>query len=106
MDGLISNALKFSAPGGQVFIRVEKTPDRQAKIQVRTPGVALDSKDATRIFEDGFKGTSVLPQRFGGLGIRLSLIRDIVIRQGGKIWLENQPPKNLAFFVSFPLTRS
>jgi len=44
--------------------------------------------------------------RFGGLGVRLSLIRDIVARQGGKIWMENQPGKGVVFFVNLPLARS
>ncbi len=106
LDGLVSNAVKFGISGGQLLVRVEKTPERLARIAVRTPGVSFDAKDAARAFEDGFKASGCQAQRFGGLGIRLSLIRDIVTRQGGKIWLENAAGKNVIFLVSFPLTRS
>ena len=106
LDGLVSNAVKFCSAGGQVLVKVERTPERQARIAVRSQGSFLDPKDAARAFEDGFKASNSQPQRFGGLGIHLSLVRDIVTRQGGKIWLESQPDKNLTFFVSFPLVRS
>lgn len=103
LDGLISNAVKFSAGGGQITIRIEKTPERLAQVIVRSPGAVLDADESAKIFNEGYKPSSDKLQRFGGLGVRLSLIKDILTRQGGKIWVENQPGKAVIFFVSMPL---
>ena len=106
LDGLVSNAVKFSTSGGQLVVKVEKTAERQAQISVRSPGASIDPKETARIFEDSYKPSTSQPQRFGGLGIHLSLIRDIVTRQGGKIWAESQAGKGVTFFINFPLARS
>jgi signal transduction histidine kinase len=106
LDGLVSNAIKFCGSGGQIVVRLERTADRQAQITVRTPGALVDAKDTARIFEDGYKPDANRVQRFGGLGVRLSLVKDMLTRQGGKIWLENQPNKGVSFFVTLPLVRT
>ena len=105
LDGLLSNAVKFSAGGGQIVLRIEKTPDRQIQISVRSPGAVLDASESAKLFNEDYQPSGARAQRFGGLGVRLSLIKDILTRQGGKIWLENQPGKAVVFFVSLPLSR-
>jgi signal transduction histidine kinase len=105
LDGLISNAVKFSTGGGQIMVRIEKTPERQAQVTVRSPGALLDGEESAKIFNEAYKPSGDKVQRLGGLGIRLSLVKDILSRQGGKIWLENQPGKAVVFFVTMPLSR-
>jgi K+-sensing histidine kinase KdpD len=105
LDGLLSNAIKFSSSGGQIVLRVEKTPERQVVVAVRSPGAVLDAKDTTRIFEESYRPDPARAQRFGGLGIRLSLIKDILTRHGGKIWVEIQPGKGVIFSAALPLAR-
>lgn len=106
LDGLMSNAVKFSNSGGQIILRLEKTPDRHAHVTVRNVGVVMDAKATEEIFKENFRPDSAAVQRFGGLGIRLSLIKDIITRQGGKIWLESQPGKGTTFHISLPMARS
>jgi K+-sensing histidine kinase KdpD len=105
LDGLISNAVKFSSQGGQITLLAEKNSERQAVVSVRSPGARLDSKDTARIFEDSFRPDPAQAQRFGGLGIRLSLIRDILTRHGGKIWVESQSGSAIVFYAAMPLAR-
>ena len=106
MDGLVSNAVKYSSAGAKILVRLEKTAERLAQITVSSPGAVIDSKESAKIFDPGHAPWIGQPLRFGGLGVRLSLIRDIVARQGGKIWMENQPGKGVVFFVNLPLARS
>ena len=48
LDGLMSNALRYSSNGGQVIIRLEKTADQQAHVAFRSVGVVIDAKEAER----------------------------------------------------------
>jgi K+-sensing histidine kinase KdpD len=105
LDGLLSNAVKFSSAGGQITLRAEKGAERQALVVVRSPGAVLDAKDTARIFEESYNPDPAQAQRSGGLGIRLSLIKDILTRHGGKIWVEVQPGKGVVFSAALPLAR-
>lgn len=105
LDGLMSNAIRYSINGGQVVIRLEKTGEHQAHVTFRNVGVLINSKDAEHLFEDSATPTASAARRFGGLSIRLSLIKEILTRQGGKIWLDSQPGKGTTFHFSLPLAR-
>ncbi len=105
LDGLMSNAIRYGLNGGQVVIRLEKNADQQAQVTFRNVGVVINSKDAERIFEESTHPAASTMGRFGGLGIRLSLIKEILTRQGGKIWLDSQPGKGTTFHFSLPHAR-
>lgn len=114
VDGVISNAIKYSAAGGQVVICLEKTTDHQAHIIVRNPGRYLDAKEAERALEDTepagkVSAATAVPTgpagRFGGLGIRLSLVKEIVARQNGKVWIDSQLGKGTEFHIKLPLSK-
>jgi DNA-binding response OmpR family regulator len=105
LDGLLSNAVKFSNSGGQITLQAEKNADRQVVVAVRSPSALLEAKDTARIFEESYHPDPSQVQRSGGLGIRLCLIKDILTRQGGKIWVESQPGKVVVFYAAMPLVR-
>ncbi len=108
LDGVISNAVKYSSAGGQVQVCLEKTADRQAHLQVINQGTVLDPLEAEKVFEGSPAGrTSGLhrasAERFGGLGIPLHLVKEIVVRHNGKIWLESKPVKGTVLHIRLPL---
>jgi len=105
VTALLSNAVKFSAPNGQVTVRVEKTAQGQALLMVHNGGMTVDGKDAERIFEKSFQPSPGAGKRFGGLGIRLWLVKEILTRQGGTIRLESSPTKGTAFHIQMPVVR-
>lgn len=105
LDGLMSHVIHYSLNGGQVVIRLEKTAEQQAHVTFRNVGVLLNAKETERIFEDGPHPAASAVHRFSGLGIRLSLIKEILTRLGGKIWLESQPGKGTTFHFSLPHAR-
>jgi len=105
LDSLISNAVKFSAGGGQILVRVEKTPERTAQVVVRSPGAALNASESAQIFNENYRPAGDKAQRFGGLGVQLSLVKEILTRAGGKIWVESEAGKAALFFAAIPLSR-
>ena len=102
---LLSNAIKFSAPNGPVTVRVETTAKGQAHLTVHNTGSLVDAKEAEQIFEKNYQPRSGAGQRFGGLGIRLWLVKEILTRQGGTIRVESSAGKGATFHVHMPVVR-
>lgn len=104
-DALISNAIKFSQPGGHVTMRLEKTGDAQAHLMVCNTGQVLDAKQVEHAFDEKTPPGANAAGRSGGMGIRLSLVKEIITRQKGKIWLESLPGKGVETHIQLPLAR-
>jgi len=100
LDGLLSNAIKFSFNSGQVTVRLEKMADGIAHVTVSDSGLGIDPHYADQIFE-GVSHPSAT-QRFGGLGIRLDLIKEIVTYHKGKVWLESKTGQGANFHFTLP----
>jgi signal transduction histidine kinase len=96
IDGLLSNAIKFSPPGGQVTVRVDRL-EGAPHLSVRDTAAGIESRHLQRIFESGYRPGGVQVRRFGGLGISLSLIKELITAYGGKIWAESQPGRGTTF---------
>jgi len=103
INGLLSNAVKFCNPGGRVTLRVERTADGNAHVEVHDTGIGIDSRHLAKVFEGTYQSEQSRPRRFGGLGIGLILIKDIINNLNGKIWVESQPGKGASFHFTLPL---
>jgi signal transduction histidine kinase len=103
LDGLLSNAIKFSPPGGQVTMRLESTPERQAHITVSDAGVGLDANQVAHLFDaERQPSPDSRPLRFGGLGIGLALVKEIITHQKGKIWVESRMGQGTRIHFTLP----
>ena len=102
IDGLLSNAIKYSPTGGQVVVRVDKMENNSPHVVVRDNGIGVEARHLTRLFEKGIKVDNSSVHRFGGLGIKLNLIKEIITASGGKIWAESQPGHGTAIHFVLP----
>jgi signal transduction histidine kinase len=102
-DGLLSNAIKFCLPGGRVAIRLETSPEDMAHVTVSDTGLGIDTRQADKIFEKP-ENPPHLPdnRRFGGLGIRLHLIKEIITHHKGKVWVESKTGLGANFHFTLP----
>jgi signal transduction histidine kinase/ActR/RegA family two-component response regulator len=100
---LLANAVKFTPGGGAVGLIVRQSND-QATLTVSDSGPGIDPEFLPRIF-DRFTQEDPSPTRTaGGLGVGLSLVRDLVELHGGRIEARNNHDGNGAeFTASFPL---
>ena len=109
LDGVLSNAIKFSGISGQVSVRLEKTTDGQAHLLVRNTGRVLDAKEIEKAFADKERSASEAAHQsaahFAGLGIRLPLVKEIVQRLNGRISMESSAAKGTELHIHFPLAR-
>jgi K+-sensing histidine kinase KdpD len=102
LEGLISNAIKFNHAGGQVVVHVERGSSQTVKVTVKDTGRGIEPTRAAHIFEGGTSDGKP-PDSFGGLGIGLVLIKEIITSQKGEIWVESKPRKGSNFYFSLPL---
>lgn len=86
---LLSNAVKFTPVGGTVFVRtrnVTVTPDESwLHVEVTDTGSGIDPAQLERIFMPFEQGGATEVNRFGGLGLGLSIARAVVEMHGGRI---------------------
>jgi signal transduction histidine kinase len=99
LTNLIDNALKFGG-GKPVEIDVRRN-GRSAIITVKDRGIGIPEQDQDRVFARYERASSA--QDFGGLGLGLHVVREIVRAHGGEVWLQSEPGKGTAVTVQLPL---
>ncbi|MDP2999418.1 MAG: ATP-binding protein [Bryobacterales bacterium] len=95
---LIANALKFrSADAPRVVVRVEQSGNEWV-FAVQDNGIGLDPQYAARIFQL-FQRLHTRTER-PGAGVGLAVVKRIVERHGGRVWVESEPGKGLTFYFT------
>jgi signal transduction histidine kinase len=95
---LLSNALKFTPPGG--LVRVELAGgDEVAVITVADSGPGIAPDELPRVFDRFFRGRGV---RAGGSGIGLSVVWELVGAHGGEVDVASDPGRGATFTVRLP----
>ena len=101
MINLLSNALKFTASGGTVTVRVAAGA-RGIRIEVADTGIGISSKDLGRVFERFYRADSSRSRATGGAGIGLSITKAIVEAHGGSIQARSEPGRGSEFSITLP----
>jgi DNA-binding response OmpR family regulator/signal transduction histidine kinase len=104
IDGLLSHAIRYSSPGALVSIQLARTPDG-ARAMLKNSGGSIAPRDLLRMIDEPDQPVPA-PAQFGGLGIRLHVVKEIITSQGGKLWLEGQSAKDVGIHIQLPLSSS
>jgi signal transduction histidine kinase len=96
---LLDNAIKYTAPGGQVDITAVEQ-DGSAVIRIRDTGIGVAAHDLPRIWDRLYRGDAGRAQP--GLGLGLSLVRAIVHAHGGRTEVASAPGVGTEFTVVLP----
>ena len=111
---LMQNALKFTDSGGEVNVSVKKIPEKDSVfVTVKDNGVGIPADKINLIFEKFYEvqdvmyhSTSKTNFMGGGIGVGLSLVKEIVEKSGGEIVVESEVGKGSTFTLIFPLKQS
>ena len=101
MDNLIGNAIKFTPRGGSVTVILEYSED-EAIIRVVDTGIGIEPEKITHIFERFYQVDGSTRRRFGGIGLGLSLAKEITAAHGGSISVQSQLGQGSTFTVHLP----
>lgn len=105
MDHLLSNACKFTYPGGRVSVQVELDRGGGAclLVSVADTGVGIATEDQERIFERFYRADNPLQVEAGGAGVGLAIVKSLVEAHGGRIWVESEVGKGSIFRFLLPV---
>jgi len=101
LTNLVSNAVKYSPEGGRIRIRLEQEGGR-AVVAVSDEGIGIAEEDLQRIFEP-FKRSKSPRADIPGVGLGLSVARQLVVAHGGDIEVESRLGEGSTFRVRLPL---
>lgn len=105
VGNLLTNAQKFTDPGGEVRVRLAADPSRRlAEVVVRDTGIGIDPAFLPKVFETFMQADGSLDRGRGGLGLGLALVKGIVELHGGAVRAASAGPGTGAeFTVELPL---
>src|SRR5947208_3207136 len=101
---LLFNALKFTPAGGRVDLRAEKQGD-DFVLLVSDTGMGISPKDLPYVFDRFWQADGSARRKYQGVGIGLSLVRELTEIQDGKVSVESEEGKGTTFTVQFPFAK-
>ena len=104
VSNLVGNAVKFTAEGGEITVRVQREGEI-ALLRVKDSGIGMSPELAARVFDLFVQGEQ--SRGAGGLGIGLTLVKHLAELQGGKAFAASSGlGQGSVFTVSLPVTEA
>lgn len=94
---LLSNALKYTPTGGDIFVSLEDEGEK-LRLHVRDTGKGIEKEETAKIFERFFQAKGAA----SGTGIGLALVKSFVELHMGEVWVESELGKGSDFIVEIP----
>lgn len=101
LRNLIENAILFNKPGGRVNIKADMIPG-YIKLVVSDTGVGIPETDLDKIFQRFYQVEKHLIRKHNGMGLGLSIARDMINMHGGKINVESRESLGSIFTILLP----
>ena len=100
INNLLTNAIKYSEPGGAVSMMVEET-ETTVRISVMDNGIGISPEDQDRIFDKFYRSENEKVRQRTGHGLGLSLAREIIQLHHGTLKVKSVPGEGSEFIVEF-----
>jgi signal transduction histidine kinase len=97
--------LKYSPDGGRVELGA-RAQGEIVQLWVRDDGIGIDDAEVEHIFERFYQVDQTATRRFGGVGLGLYLVKELVHDLGGTVDVRSAPGRGSTFTVSMPIDRS
>jgi len=99
---LLSNAVKFTPSGRRVGVRVGSARG-EAWATVWDTGIGISQDQQARVFDRFYQAEGSLTRQYGGMGLGLSIVKEMVDIHHGSVSVESQPGKGSAFTIRIPI---
>ena len=95
---LLSNCIKFTPNGGQVWVRTRIQPD-YVQLEFRDTGIGIPENEISKIFNRFYKVRPVANEETGSAGLGLTIVEKLIARCGGSISVSSIPGEGTSFKV-------
>lgn len=102
LTNLISNANKYSPEGASIRVQALRK-DGSIQIKVEDNGHGMTPEDQEKLFSKFFRSADEKVREAPGTGLGMSITRNLVELQGGKIWFESEFRKGTTFYFTVPV---
>ena len=104
LNNLLSNAIKFTQQGGVTIIcRRDRTDGAPVLLEVRDTGIGIEPAALGKIFDPFRQADNSTSRRYGGSGLGLTIVRDLVGLMGGQVTAVSELGAGSAFTLRLPL---
>lgn len=102
LSNLLSNAVKYTPVGGEVKLTARaQARDILIRVSDNGPGISRDKWD--QIFNRFTQLANPMVREMAGVGLGLYIVRQLVERHGGAVWVDSEPGRGSEFYVSIPV---
>jgi signal transduction histidine kinase len=101
LTNLVSNAIKFTPPGGTILLRAEDLGD-SAQVAVEDTGIGIPEKEIEHVFDRFYQVDGSATRSYRGTGLGLTICKFIVEYHHGRIWVESEEGEGTRFYFVLP----
>ncbi len=104
LRNLLGNAVKFSEAWGIISIQVIKK-GRFVEVSVKDNGVGIAEESIPKVFDKFFQADATTGRTYGGTGMGLAVVKDIIEAHGGTVGVESKPGKGSRFYFTLQVAK-
>lgn len=101
---LLSNAIKYSPKADKIIVHLKKN-SHEVSICVEDFGIGMSEEHLPKIFDRFYRVFDTTNKTFPGLGIGLYIVKEIITRHNGKLWVESDSGTGSKFYFSLPVRK-
>ncbi|MCD6430502.1 MAG: HAMP domain-containing protein [Deltaproteobacteria bacterium] len=98
---VIDNAIKYNFESGKLIVTLENMPET-VRLIITNSGSPIPKEELGQVFEQFYRVEKSRSQEFGGCGLGLTIVREIVNLHGGQVSLNNEPPDKISLSIILP----
>lgn len=104
LTNLVSNAIKYTPPGGWIKVWLEVGEGATVTTCVQDSGIGITPDDQKKLFQKFFRADNSSTREAGGTGLGLVIAKTTVELLGGTIWVESEMGRGSRFYFTLPLS--
>ncbi len=98
---LLENGIKYSKKPAHIFLQAKKEQGKLS-LSIKDQGIGIPKEDIAYIFERFYTVDKARSRKLGGLGLGLSIVKNVVEKHGGTIYVDSEENKGTLFHLQFP----
>ncbi len=101
ISNLVDNAIKYNVPNGSVTVSISKAAEGPyVLVSVKDTGLGIPKDAIDKLFTKFFRAENAVKASTEGSGLGLYLVKNVIQRHGGKIWVESEINRGTTFYFT------